>query len=152
MGTIAATRTRGGRLPFFKDFVAPGPAIRQMEGTNRRGAEVPEISPESIQSFLAVGLGFAVAGMISTGYQLLTNRPVSFRLLDGGPRPAALAAVPFLAFAAPFIIMRNTLRGRRIERRRIEFVMLATVAASFWSMMSGTVVVMVMEALQRLLA
>ncbi len=111
---------------------------------------MPEISPESIQSFLAVALGFAVAGMMSTGYQFLTNRPVSFRLLGGGPRPAAFAAVPFLAFAAPFIIMRNTLRGRRIERRRIEFVMLATVAASFWSMMSGTVVVMMVQALQRL--
>ncbi|MDB5519305.1 MAG: hypothetical protein JWQ17_6063, partial [Tardiphaga sp.] len=39
------------------------------------------------------------------------------------------AAVPFLVFAAPFIIMRNTLRGRRIERRRFEFVMMATVLA-----------------------
>ena len=110
------------------------------------------MSPESIQSFLAVALGFAVAGMISTGYQLLTHRPASFRLLGGGGGPATFAAVPFLAFAAPFIIMRNTIRGRRIERRRIEFVMLATVAAGFWSMMSGTVVVMLLEAVERLLA
>jgi hypothetical protein len=55
--------------------------------------------------------------------------------------------VPFLAFAAPFIIMRNTLRGHRFERRRIEFVMLATVLAGFWSMMSGTVVVTTLRAL-----
>ena len=108
------------------------------------------MSPESIQSFLAVALGFAVAGMISTGYQLLTDRPASFRLLGGGAGPAAFAAVPFLAFAAPFIIMRNTLRGQRIERRRIEFVMLGTVTAAFWSMMSGTLVVMVFEAFERL--
>jgi hypothetical protein len=107
------------------------------------------MSPESIESFLAVALGFAVAGLVSTGYQLVTRRPPSFRLLGGGPKVAAFAAVPLLAFAAPFIIMRNTLRGRRIERRRIEFVMLATVAASFWSMMSGTVVVLALEALQR---
>jgi hypothetical protein len=60
--------------------------------------------------------------------------------------------VPFLAFAAPFIIMRNMLRGQRIEKRRIEFVMLATVLASFWSMMSGTVVVMGVAAIERLLA
>jgi hypothetical protein len=69
------------------------------------------MSPESIQSFLAVALGFAVAGMISTGYQLLTHRPPSFRLLGGGAGPATFAAVPFLAFAAPFIIMRDTIRG-----------------------------------------
>ncbi len=110
------------------------------------------MSPESIESFLALALGFAVAGMISTGYQLITSRPASFRLLGGGPSAAAFVAVPFLAFAAPFIIMRNTLRGRRIERRRIEFVMLATVAASFWSMMSGTVVVLMFETFERLVA
>ena len=104
------------------------------------------MSPESIQSFLAVALGFAVAGMISTGYQLLTHRPASFRLLGGGPGPATFAAVPFLAFAAPFIIMRNTLRGARIERRRFEFVMLATVLAGFWSLMSGTFFVMTLRA------
>jgi hypothetical protein len=109
------------------------------------------MSPESIQSFLAVALGFAVAGLFSTFYQLLTRRPASFRLLGGGPAAAALA-VPFLAFAAPFIIMRNTLRGRRIEGRRFEYVMLATVAASFWSMLSGTVVELTLEALERLLA
>jgi O-antigen/teichoic acid export membrane protein len=108
------------------------------------------MSLESIQSFLVVALGFAVAGMISTGYQLLTHRPPSFRLLDGGAGPQTFAAVPFLAFAAPFIIMRNTLRGRRIARRRFEFVMLATITAAFWSMMSGTILVMGLEAMERL--
>ena len=54
--------------------------------------------------------------------------------------------MPFLVFAAPFIIMRNTLRGARIERRRFEFVMLATVIAGFWSMMSGTFIVMTLRA------
>ena len=47
--------------------------------------------------------------------------------------------------SAPFIIMRNTVRGRRIEHRRFEFVMLATVLAGFWSMMSGTFVLMLLE-------
>jgi hypothetical protein len=110
------------------------------------------MSPESIESFLAVALGFAVAGLVSTGYQLLARRPPSFHLLGGGPRPATFAAVPLLAFAAPFIIMRNTLRRSPIDRRRFEFVALATIAASFWSMMSGTLVVMVFQALERLLA
>ncbi|HSV24586.1 MAG TPA: hypothetical protein VLJ17_16350 [Xanthobacteraceae bacterium] len=108
------------------------------------------MSPESIQLFLAVAFGFAVAGMISTGYQLLTRRAPSFRLLEGGARPETLAAVPFLAFAAPFIIMRNTLRWRRIAPRRFEFVMLATIMAGFWSMMSGTILVMGLEAVARL--
>jgi hypothetical protein len=52
-------------------------------------------------------------------------------------------------FAAPFIIMRNSVRGRRIERRRAHMVMVATVIAGLWSLMSGTVVVMAFEAVIR---
>ena len=102
---------------------------------------------ESLHSLLALALGFAVAGMVSSGYQLLANRPASFGLLGEGPSPFAIAAVPFLVFAAPFIIMRNTLRARRMERRRAELVMVATVIAGVWSLMSGTVVVMALQAL-----
>jgi hypothetical protein len=104
-----------------------------------------------IESFIALALGFAVAGLVSTGYQVVTHRLPSFRMLGAGPRTAAVAAVPLLAFAAPFLIMRNTLHGPRIARRRTEFVMLATVAAGFWSMMSGTVVVLALEAFERLI-
>ena len=104
------------------------------------------MSPESLQSFFALALGFAVAGVISTGYQALMQRPASFSLLERGARPSTFAAVPLLAFAAPFIIMRNTVRGRRIERRRFEFVMIATIIAGIWSLMSGTVRVMAIEA------
>jgi hypothetical protein len=96
------------------------------------------MSPDTLESFLALALGFAVAGLISAAYQAVTARPASFRLLNARARPAALAAVPFLVFAAPFIIMRNTVRGRRIEGR-LEFVMLATVLAGIWSMMSALV-------------
>ena len=105
------------------------------------------MSLESIQSFFALAMGFAVAGLISTGYQVLTQRPASFSLLEQGARPSAFAFVPLLAFAAPFIIMRNTIRGHRIEQRRFEFVMIATVIAGIWSLMSGTVLVMGLEAI-----
>jgi hypothetical protein len=105
------------------------------------------MSPETLESFLSLALGFAVAGLMSAAYQTITTRPPSFRLLNVEARPAALAAVPFLVFAAPFIIMRNTIRGRRLEGRRLEFVMLATVLAGIWSMMSGTAVVMVLRGL-----
>jgi len=73
----------------------------------------------------------------------------SFRLLESGPATARFAAIPLLVFAAPFIIMRNSVRGRRIERRRAHMVMVATVIAGLWSLMSGTVVVMAFEAVIR---
>ena len=87
---------------------------------------------------LALALGFAVAGLLQLGYQLVTSRLPSFSLLSAGPSPSAFAAVPLLMFAAPFMIMRNTMRGRQQEGRRFEFVFLATLIAGFWSLMSGT--------------
>jgi hypothetical protein len=105
------------------------------------------MSPEQVQSFFALAIGFALAGMLATGYQVVTLRPASFRLLERGPAPSTFAAVPFLAFAAPFIIMRNTIRGRQIEGRRFELMMLATVVAGFWSLMSGTIVVAMLNLL-----
>ena len=110
------------------------------------------MSPESVQSFIVLLIGFAVAGSLATGYQLVAERPLSFRLLNDGARLVTFLAVPVLTFAAPFVIMRNVIRGRRIERRRFEFVMLATVLAGFWSMMSGTVVVMAFNAFSLLFA
>jgi hypothetical protein len=105
------------------------------------------MSPETVDSFLSLALGFAIAGLISAAYQAITTRPASFQLLNAPARPAALAAMPFLVFAAPFIIMRNTIRGRLVEDRRFEFVMLATVLAGAWSLMSGTALVMILRGL-----
>ena len=110
------------------------------------------MSPEALQSIIVVLIGFAVAGLLASGYQLVTERPLSFRLLNGGARPVTFLAIPVLTFAAPFVIMRNVMRARRIERRRFEIVMLATVLAGFWSLMSGTVVVTAFQAFSRLFA
>lgn len=110
------------------------------------------MSPESLQSFVVLLIGFAVAGLLATGYQLVTERPLSFRLLNQGLRVVTFLSIPVLTFAAPFVIMRNVIRGRRIERRRFEFVMLATVLAGFWSLMSGTVVVTAFKAFSLLFA
>jgi hypothetical protein len=110
------------------------------------------MSIETLQSFLALAIGFAVAGSLASGYQLVTERPLSFRLLNGGAKPLTFLAIPVLTFAAPFVIMRNVIRGRRIERRRFEFVMLATVLAGFWSLMSGTAVVFAFTMCSRLFA
>jgi hypothetical protein len=105
------------------------------------------MSPESVQSFFALTIGFAFAGVLASGYQAATSRPASFRLLQRGPQAAAFAAVPFLVFAAPFIIMRNTLRLRELEGWRFWVVMSATMIAGFWSLMSGTIAIALLTAL-----
>jgi hypothetical protein len=104
------------------------------------------MSPDALNSLFSLCIGFALAGALASGYQAMVQRPAGFGLLQEGVAPSTFAAVPFLIFAAPFIIMRNTLRGAKIERRRFEFVMMATVLAGFWSMMSGTFFLMTLRA------
>jgi hypothetical protein len=104
------------------------------------------MSPEAVNSFFSLCIGFAFAGMLASGYQAFARRPAGFGLLNEGVVAKAFAAVPFLVFAAPFIIMRNTLLGARVERRRFEFVMMATIIAGFWSLMSGTFFLMTLRA------
>jgi Family of unknown function (DUF6949) len=105
------------------------------------------MTAEQIESLFALAIGFALAGLLASGYQLVTRRPASFRLLQRGPRPTTFAAIPLLVFAAPFIIMRNAIRGRLIKGRRLSMVMIATIIAGCWSLLSGTVVVMALSAL-----
>jgi len=104
------------------------------------------MSPDALNSLLSLLLGFALAGALVSGYQAFVRRPAGFALLQQEAVSHSFMAVPFLVFAAPFIIMRNTILGRRLERRRIEFVMMATVLSGFWSLMSGTFVVMTLRA------
>jgi hypothetical protein len=104
------------------------------------------MSPDALNSLFALFLGCAFAVALASGSQAMAARPAGFGLLGEGVAPKTFAAVPFLVFAAPFIIMRNTLRGARIESRRFEFVMMATVLSGFWSLMSGTFFLMTLRA------
>jgi hypothetical protein len=105
------------------------------------------ITPQTLEQFFALAWGFAVAGLCSSGYRVFASHFPSFRQLEVGPMAARFAAIPLLMFSAPYIIMRNTLRGRRLEKRRPDLVMMATVIAGLWSLMSGTVVVLALQAL-----
>jgi hypothetical protein len=113
----------------------------------QRGRSEGAMSPESVQLFFALAIGFAVAGMLATGYQLVTSQTLSFRVLESGPKPTTFVAVPILVFAAPFLIMRNTIRGHAIEGRSFQLVMASTVVAGIWSLMSGSVAIMAVVAM-----
>ena len=104
------------------------------------------MSAHSLQMFLALALGFAVGGLCASGYRLATSRLPTFGMLQAGPSAGTFAMVPLLMLSAPFLIMRNTLLARRQEGRRFEFVFMATLIAGFWSLMSGVVLVMALQA------
>jgi hypothetical protein len=98
-----------------------------------------DISPQAVESLQSLFLGIAFAGLFATSFELMTQRRASFNLLQSGDLYAA-ACVPIVVFAAPFIILRNTVRGRRFERRPMKFVFMATCVACFWALMSGRIV------------
>ena len=100
---------------------------------------VLSLLPETIDALFSLAFGFAVAGLCASRHF------PSFRLLEMGPVPARFAAIPLLIFSAPFIIVRNTVRIRRLEGLGAEVVMLASVIAGLWSLMSGTVVVLALQ-------
>ena len=96
------------------------------------------LSPSALDSLQTLCVGLALSGLLASAFELFTERRASFSLLERGG-VTAVAALPMLAFGAPFIILRNTVRGRRLERRPIPFVMVATIIACGWSLMSGRV-------------
>ena len=96
------------------------------------------VSPSSLESLQALLVGLALAGLLASAFEYATNRRASFQLLEAGG-VSAVAALPMLVFGAPFIILRNILRGRPRERRPIPFVMLATIVACGWSLLSGQI-------------
>ena len=109
------------------------------------------MSQEQAQSFLSLAIGFAVAGLLATSYELVTRRPASFQLLQRQAQGSIFAAVPLIAFAAPFIIMRNVIRARSAVAgagERIRDVMLATIIAGFWSLISGTILAVTLLAIR----
>jgi hypothetical protein len=96
------------------------------------------LEPHQLDALRALVFGMACAGLIGSAFQYLTDRPASFTLLKQGGWSAVLA-VPLVVVTAPVIILRNTIRGRRFERRSVFFVWLATVIACLWGMAAGSV-------------
>ena len=81
-------------------------------------------------------VGFVCAGILSTLYQMIAQRPAGFRV-SAHSFPGVLSSVVMCTFAGPFIIMRNALRGRRLENRPIGWLFGSSAIAGVWSACSG---------------
>ena len=75
------------------------------------------MSPDALNSLFSLCIGFAFAGALASGYQAMAERPAGFGLLGEGVAPSTFAAVPFLVFAAPFIMAKMSLS---VERTKVE--------------------------------
>ena len=84
--------------------------------------------------------GFVAAGVLGSLYQLITKQPPRFNFA-GETLMAFLAGLFLCIFAGPFIIMRNAIRGRRIENRPLGWLLASSTIAGMWSMCSGVMVI-----------
>jgi hypothetical protein len=98
-----------------------------------------DISPDTFDMFAALALGFALAGLLASGFEFVLRRPLSLALLQAGD-VGALATVPVLVFSAPLIILRGVLSVPKNQRRSFSAVFGATIVASIWSLLSGRLV------------
>lgn len=101
------------------------------------------LSAGQIEAFRALLVGFAFAGFLASAFRVITSRQPSFRMLELGGM-AAVASVPLVVFSAPFIILRNTVRGRRYEKRNMVYAFAATLIACLWSMAAGKLILALM--------
>ena len=81
-------------------------------------------------------VGFVCAGILASLYQMVARRPARFRLAVD-TWPGVIVSIGVVTFAGPFILMRNALRGRRIEHRPIGWLFGSGAIAGVWSACSG---------------
>lgn len=91
----------------------------------------------------AAACGFVVAALLATGYQLVANRPARFEMVRDMPEVSLFGAVwraVLIIWAAPYIIMRNAVRGRLVERRPLGWLFASFFIACVWSGCAGIMV------------
>ncbi|MBC00987.1 MAG: hypothetical protein CML67_15765 [Rhodobacteraceae bacterium] len=86
--------------------------------------------------------GFVVAGILGSFYQLLTGEPLKFAISVETWLKGVFSCL-LCVFAGPFIIMRNAIRGRKIEQRPIGWLVASSTIAGMWSICSGVFVLQV---------
>ena len=71
------------------------------------------MTPEALNTFFSICIGFALAGALANGYQAMSQRPAGFGLLQEGVAPRTFAAVPFLDSTAANAMSRVAARAKR---------------------------------------
>jgi hypothetical protein len=89
--------------------------------------------------FKCAATGFVAAGLLASFYQLVTNRTPRF-VPDFEGMAGVVGASFLCAVVGPFIIMRNAIRGHRIEQRPIGWLAASSAIAFGWSTCSGLIV------------
>ncbi|MCC2110825.1 MAG: hypothetical protein KDJ16_02185 [Hyphomicrobiales bacterium] len=95
----------------------------------------------------AAAIGFVSAGIAGSFYQWVTSEAPQFRVTYE-TFLAGIASILFCCFAAPFIIMRNAIRGRRLEKRPLGWLAASAAIAVTWSLCTGIILLEIIVALR----
>ncbi|MYZ47832.1 DUF6949 family protein [Propylenella binzhouense] len=83
-----------------------------------------------------MAMGFALAGAVSSFYQLVTSEPANFRI-GANSVFGNLTAVVISIFGGPFIVARLVLRGLRTREMSVAPVLVGLVVSAMWSTCAG---------------
>ena len=80
--------------------------------------------------------GVVTAGLVSSLYRLVTNKPPSFQMWQE-TTVGIIGGVLTLMLAGPSVIMRNALRAQVIENRPPGWLVVSSLMAGLWSFLVG---------------
>jgi hypothetical protein len=84
--------------------------------------------------------GFATAGLLATGYDAATGRPLRFAFEDTGSPPALVLGIFLRVVAGPILLVRNALDSVQNGTPNTFAIALIVAVACAWSCRSGVIV------------
>lgn len=86
--------------------------------------------------FWTLVTGVVTAGLVSSLYRMVTNKPPSFQMWQE-TTVGLIGGVLTLVLAGPSVIMRNALRAQVIENRPPGWLVISSLMAGLWSFLVG---------------
>ena len=85
-------------------------------------------------------VGFAMAGLLATGHDAVTQRPLRFAMTDRGSTAHLLLGMLLRVAAGPFLLARNAYEALRGQTGGIAMIAGLIAIACMWGCLSGMVV------------
>ena len=86
-------------------------------------------------------VGFAVAGLLASGYAILSGRPLVFAFEEGKSTPELLMGMLARAVAGPYLLARNAIADVREGLPNPLLVAASIAVACMWGCLSGIIII-----------
>jgi hypothetical protein len=93
-----------------------------------------------VVAFWGLAAGTVTAGLLSSFYELVTTRPVSFRLLVTGGLATSVIVMPLLLLSGPAVLARAGLDEARRDPRNARWLAVVGGLVLLWAFLNGVLV------------